>query len=108
MTSLLARRCFHHPEREAAARCLSCQRTFCRECVTEHEDRVLCVTCLARPREAAAARRNRGRSIAGGAAGLLLAWLFFFLFGRALALLPSSFHEGTLFTSEPESEADGS
>jgi len=39
-------RCFYHDFREAACRCPICQRYFCRECVTEHDDRVLCVECL--------------------------------------------------------------
>ncbi|MFP4054916.1 MAG: rhomboid family protein [Phycisphaerae bacterium] len=39
-------RCHNHPQREAAARCPECGRFFCRECVTEHEGRVICSACL--------------------------------------------------------------
>jgi hypothetical protein len=40
------RRCFNHAEREASARCPECQNDFCRECITEHAGRMLCVNCL--------------------------------------------------------------
>jgi hypothetical protein len=45
----------------------------------------------------------KGRSLAritgavGAVSGFLLAWLFFYLVGRILLLVPSSFHEGTLW-----------
>ena len=32
--------------REAVARCPECTQFFCRECITEHDDRVLCSACL--------------------------------------------------------------
>jgi len=40
------KRCFNHAEREAAARCPSCKHDFCRECITEHDGKMLCVNCL--------------------------------------------------------------
>jgi hypothetical protein len=39
-------RCQRHPGQAAAARCPSCQQSFCRECVTEHYGRMLCLACL--------------------------------------------------------------
>ena len=39
--------CFQHPDREAVVRCPSCRKYYCRECVTEHDDRMLCSNCLA-------------------------------------------------------------
>ena len=48
MAALLANRCLHHPVREAVARCPECGQFFCRECITEHEDRVVCSSCLKR------------------------------------------------------------
>ncbi len=89
MTGLLALRCTNHPAREAAARCPSCGRTFCRECVTEHDDRALCAACLAASR-AVVGSPNRlpfGAALAT-IAGLLLAWALFFLAGRILVALP--------------------
>lgn len=89
MSGLLALRCFNHAAREAAARCPSCGRTYCRECVTEHDDRVLCAGCLSASRTAGPSRRpaRLGASVAT-IAGLLLAWLLFFLAGRVLVALP--------------------
>ncbi len=99
--SLLHRRCFHHASRLAAARCPQCERFYCRECVTEHLGRVICATCLKGLVGADSARRR----IFGGlcrlaacAAGLLVTWMVFYHLGRVLLLLPSSFHEGTLWS----------
>ena len=39
-------RCFQHAGREAVARCPECERFYCRECVTEHEGRMICRSCL--------------------------------------------------------------
>jgi hypothetical protein len=44
--SLVQQRCVNHPAREASARCPECGRFYCRECITEHDDRVLCASCL--------------------------------------------------------------
>jgi len=89
-------RCFNHPGREAVARCLECARFFCRECVTEHEDRVVCAACLKK----LVARQQRRRAPlqrlgAGGRFlfGFLVVWLFFYYMGRGLLLLPDAFHE---------------
>jgi hypothetical protein len=83
-------RCANHTGREAAARCPECRSFFCRECVTEHEGRVLCAACIRRLTAAGAARRRpllrRLAGIVPIGLGLLTAWLFFFLFGRALIL----------------------
>jgi hypothetical protein len=93
--------CFLHPEREAAARCPACRRAFCRECVTEHEGRVLCAPCLSAAASPAAAPRRRLAGPLAAAAGLLAAWLFFFLLGRLLVALPSPVGEGAGFGNPP-------
>jgi hypothetical protein len=96
-------RCFNHGRREAAAMCLSCHRFFCRECVTEHQGRLLCASCLARESGTKPRRRARLAGI-GRAAMLALSvltlWLFFYLIGQGLLALPSSFHQGTVWQSE--------
>jgi len=100
MHNLLNQRCFNHATREAAARCPECRRFFCRECVTEHDDRVICSSCLKQLTHALHARRP----VFGGmvrfaqcAAGFLIAWFFFFLIGEGLLKIPASVHEGTLW-----------
>jgi hypothetical protein len=46
MSALVHQRCFNHATREAVARCPQCSQFFCRECITEHDDRVICAACL--------------------------------------------------------------
>lgn len=92
--TLLDRRCFHHDLREAVAQCPSCKLFFCRECVTEHDGRMICVTCVnALTRDATKAPRAAGARWAVTAiAGLLIAWLVFYYLGLTLARMPSEFH----------------
>ena len=98
--ALAAQRCHNHPQREAAALCTSCRRSFCRECVGDHHGRMLCAGCLARelgaaPSPARAAGRTRARlgRVAAAAAGLLVAWIVFAALGRILHALPAETHE---------------
>lgn len=100
MQPLTHQRCFNHATREAAARCPECKQFFCRECVTEHDDRVVCTACLGKLTRKPLARRFALAQIfrlAQCLFGLLVAWYFFFLIGNRLLKLPSSFHEGTLW-----------
>jgi hypothetical protein len=100
MNGVVTQRCLNHAQREAVARCPGCGRFFCRECVTEHEDRVMCATCL---RALARVPLLRRRGFAGATRlvqcllGLLASWFFFYLVGEALLALPASFHEGTIW-----------
>lgn len=102
--ALHAHRCLHHAEREAAARCPACRQFFCRECVTEHEGRVLCSACLAK----LTTPQDTGRSsfawllnplLAG--LGLATAWIFFYALGTMLLWLPSTWHDGTIWQQLP-------
>lgn len=92
--NLLDQRCVNHAQREAAVQCPSCKRFFCRECVTEHAGRMVCVSCvamLARVHEKMVpAQRARWAVLAMG--GLVLAWLVFYYLGLTLARIPSDFH----------------
>src|SRR5712691_9584333 len=100
MNPSLAQRCVHHPGREAVARCPGCGRFFCRECVSEHEDRVLCASCLARVLRVEKKDRSALGSLVRGlmaVVGLLVAWWFFDLLGQGLMKIPASVHEGTVW-----------
>lgn len=100
MQSLAHQRCFNHDRREAVARCPECKQFFCRECITEHEDRVLCAACLKKLTHKPLAQRFAFAQIfrlVQCALGILIAWYFFFLIGDGLLKLPNSFHEGTLW-----------
>ncbi|HUE02176.1 MAG TPA: hypothetical protein VMR62_21580 [Bryobacteraceae bacterium] len=84
---LLHQRCWNHELREAVCRCPACGRHFCRECVTEHETRLLCAACLLALAQVAPASRSPGRSLwtpVAAAGGLLLSWLVFYIGGEIL------------------------
>jgi hypothetical protein len=100
MPTLAHQRCFNHALREAVARCPECKQFFCRECVTEHEDRVLCSVCLKKLTRQPLTQRQvftRLFHVARCGLGILVAWYFFFLIGEGLLKLPDSFHQGTLW-----------
>lgn len=97
MTAVAQRKCLHHPSREAAARCPSCRRFFCRECVTEHEGRLACADCLKRTAAQAERKRVDWRAWlrpAWAVTGFLLAWMAFYYGGYLLSRLPGSTHAG--------------
>jgi len=100
MQNLLHQRCFNHAQREAVARCPECTRFYCRECVTEHDDRVVCSACLKKLVRPPLTRRPAFVRIFRAAqcvAGIAIAWFFFFFIGESLLRIPASFHEGTLW-----------
>lgn len=98
MSGVVQARCANHPQREAAARCTGCGGYFCRECIIEHHDRMLCAGCL-RP---AAGRDAKGRLRAAAATSLRLAtglailWITFYNLGRLLIFFRSRHYLGTL------------
>ncbi len=99
MSTFSSKRCFNHAGREAAARCTVCAKYYCRECIAEHDGRMICARCL----KTVEAPRRKSRFLLVMSrtfqllAGVLVLWLVFFLLGRALLTLPSSFHEGTIW-----------
>ncbi|MCP4691756.1 MAG: rhomboid family protein [Desulfobacterales bacterium] len=100
MIKLSEQRCYNHGFREAAARCPECGRFFCRECITEHEDRVLCSACLVRTRDPGESRpspMSRLAPLFHGVTGIMLMWLFFYLMGQVLLSIPSSYHDGSIW-----------
>ena len=106
MTLAANLRCLNHENREAVAQCRECGSTFCRECISEHEDRVICAACL----EKHLADETPGRKRLTGmiqlvqlAVGLLLAWAMFTMIGWCLLQIPTDFHEGSVWKeSRPE------
>ncbi|HEU6446952.1 MAG TPA: rhomboid family protein [Verrucomicrobiae bacterium] len=97
---LTHQRCFNHASREAVARCPECKQFFCRECISEHDDRVLCSACLKKMTRPPLIRRfsfTQIRRFAQFIFSFFLAWYFFFLIGEALLRLPDSFHQGTIW-----------
>lgn len=93
-------RCAHHRDREAAARCPSCGKFFCRECITEHAGRVLCSTCLVAQAGGSKPRRSFLRPAWVALqllAGFLAAFAFFYFCAQILVLIPDSMHKGTIW-----------
>ena len=86
----LALRCANHPARQAVSKCLSCGNFFCRECVTEHEGRLLCAACVSRDVAEAASKPRRYAALGASVtltASLIAAWLFFLTAGHLLRTL---------------------
>ncbi len=102
MSALSEQRCLNHALREAVALCPICRRFFCRECITEHDDRVICAGCLARQWTARTTGKRGGIAVQAGQCflGLLTAWFFFYLIGQGLLALPSTFHEGEFWKAK--------
>lgn len=79
-------------------RCLECRRHFCRECATEHGERLLCAECIKRlsaKRAGKGARLGWVKGALAGVLGLLLAWLFFYGMGQVLMQIPAAQDEGS-------------
>jgi len=108
---LVAQRCHNHVDREAVARCPECGQFYCRECVTEHDDRVICASCLRKSTAATSKRPRRfawvGRLLAT-MAGIMVAWLFFYSMGRVLLQIPATFHDGTLWKAASSQDSQDS
>jgi len=109
MNALADQKCFNHGEREAVGRCPECRNFYCRECITEHEGRIVCASCLG---ELASKKRKSSLRFTLTRPALvvvscLFLWSIFFLFGRALLLLPDEFHEGTVWQDPDAISFDG-
>lgn len=100
MISLALQKCLNHPAREAAARCVECAGNFCRECVVEHDGRLLCAACLRKATKPSAFREvwlKKALAFVQTAVALIFLWMAFFTLGKTLVAIPSSFHEGELW-----------
>ncbi len=101
---LRARRCSRHSVREAVAKCPVCAGFFCRECIVEHEGRLICALCLGRQiavaASASAQRRDSRatlRSTVTIGLSLLFLWALFYGFGSVLLRIPTAVHDGTVW-----------
>jgi hypothetical protein len=93
---LRQQRCIHHPQREASARCPECGRYYCRECITEHDDRVICASCLAKlttKKEKVSEAWGLLPRIGFALVAVLVVFVIFLLAGNALLSIPSHFHQ---------------
>ena len=100
MAGLSLQRCFNHATREAAARCPECGHFYCRECTTEHDDRLICASCLSKMAQVPFTRRGGFVAIlrvVQALAGVFILWIFFYAVGQILLSIPASFHDGTVW-----------
>ncbi len=98
--TLIDIRCFNHNQREAAARCPECGNYFCRECITEHREKMLCAQCIQKNYKELLKRRSfmvLAAQLFQGIAGFILLWLLFYFLGFILLKIPTSFHEGAIW-----------
>jgi hypothetical protein len=103
MKDISRRRCHNHPGREAVSFCTECGRSFCRECITEHDDRMFCASCIGKLLKPSASRRfhlSDILTIGQSVPGIFITWLVFYYLAQILLSLPSSFHDGTIWQSD--------
>jgi len=87
--------CVNHPQREASARCPGCGKFYCRECISEHDDRVLCAACLAgmsAKKETETSRWAWAPRLALVVLAVITVYFAFLLLGNLLLSFPSEFH----------------
>lgn len=101
MPQLTQSRCFQHISREAVARCPECERFYCRECVTEHDGRMICRPCLDNLLETDSDQGSgllkAARSWLLAGVGYAIAVYVFYQIGQMLLSIPSQFHNGVFF-----------
>ncbi|MDR3555508.1 MAG: hypothetical protein P4L55_12200 [Syntrophobacteraceae bacterium] len=99
MEEIIRRRCLNHVNREAVAVCTRCSHSFCRECVAEYDQRVVCARCLAALEKAPREKRARWMGLLQTAwCGLsfIFLWAVFYYLGKILLAAPSAFHKSLL------------
>lgn len=86
--NVIQQRCWNHSVRGAVCRCPVCQRPFCRECVSEHDSRLLCAMCIKASVATLGRRGSRPFAYlllpALALASTLLVWATFFSLGQII------------------------
>ncbi len=98
MVELRQRRCFHHPNREAAALCPSCQRHFCRECVTLLAGKMTCASCqddFVRERSQTQANWSAVIECISIICAVVFLWGAFAGLGKVMASIPDTVHDAS-------------
>lgn len=99
MGEIIRLRCTNHAGREAVAICTRCSGSFCRECISECEQRVVCAHCLAALGKAS--RQKRGLlgllfQTSWCALSFVFLWAVCYYFGKILLSAPSAFYRSVL------------
>ena len=95
--------CQIHFRRPAAAKCMVCKLYYCKECVTEHDGKNTCASCLKSAHEESATPVKHSMTwfqpmpIIHLVLALILMWAVSYLVAQTLSSIPDSFHEGTIW-----------
>lgn len=104
MPAIQQLRCARHQNREAAAKCVLCGKFFCRECVTEHDGRMLCAPCLRSESLPSSAKKKAWSRfplrLFLAFCSVSLLWIVFYGAGKLLLTVPNRFHEGIMSPAE--------
>jgi len=93
---LSQQRCLNHVEREAVCKCPECKMFFCRECITEHDDRIICSSCLRKQASKQERQPQRIQDVfllLGACISFMFLWLVFYSIGHLLISIPSYLHD---------------
>jgi hypothetical protein len=94
--------CLRHVTRPAVARCPSCHQSYCRECIVEHDYKLICADCLRALIESQSPARARFRlplaAVVQVVVGLALIWLGLYCAGLLLQRIPADVHDGLIWT----------
>ena len=105
MSASLLQTCLNHPSREAVAQCPTCKRPFCRECITEHDYRMICAGCLSELREESMQGKREIRlplmPVLHFIIGIVVIWIVYYQIGEVLLSIPIELHDGEIW--EPDS-----
>ena len=98
---MLQQNCLNHPSREAVAKCPTCGRPFCRECITEHDYRMICANCLAQLKGDKSKGPRRLRvpvmPVLQVIIGIIVLWTVYYQIGEILVDIPTKFHDGKVW-----------
>lgn len=107
MSELRQSRCFHHAQREAAAICPSCQRHYCRECVTFVDGKMSCASCLQEEEGESKTKIRPHWGAVGEKLAFVIAFLFlwasFAILGKVMSSIPDEVHDASYWEGLSES-----
>ncbi len=93
--------CNLHPERPASFRCQSCRNYFCPECVTEHDNKSTCASCLNAKKEDSSPKYSKlsiqAMPVIHFVMAVTICWVIFYLLAQFVTGVPDRFHDGTLW-----------